>query len=181
MYAFKSTGHQFRQGKGNIDRVTTMEKELVLYLKRHLGTVKSMHERDFEAGYGQVYLPYSMERKYRNANIKWGWQYVFPARHRSVDPRTEIKRRHHYHESALQKAIKVAVRKSKVYKPVSCYTFRHCFATHLLEKRNDIRTVQEQLGHKDVSTTMIIAHGIHASLDTSSSLNVVYSCTTAWR
>jgi site-specific recombinase XerD len=109
-------------------------------------------------GYGRVHLPYALERKYPNANREWGWQYVFPSKSLSKDPRSGIVRRHHINESTLQKAVKNAARLAGIEKSVSCHTFRHSFATHLLEAGYDIRTVQELLGHMDVSTTMIYTH-----------------------
>ncbi len=109
-------------------------------------------------GYGRVYLPYALERKYPNASLEWGWQYVFPAKGLSKDPRTGEVRRHHIHENSLQKAVKAAVHLVGITKPVNVHTFRHSFATHLLEANYDIRTVQELLGHNDVSTTMIYTH-----------------------
>jgi integrase len=120
--------------------------------------VKQVHTQDLADGYGAVYLPYALERKYPHANREWGWQYVFPAKSRPVDPRTGVQRRHHLDESSLQKAVRAAARLAGIDKPVTCHTFRHSFATHLLEAGYDIRTVQELLGHKDVKTTMIYTH-----------------------
>jgi integrase len=116
------------------------------------------HERDIDTGFGRVYLPYALERKNPAASVSWGWQYVFPATRRSVDPRSGMTRRHHMDESTVQKAIKEAVRSAGINRPASCHTLRHSFATHLLERGADIRTVQEQLGHSDVKTTEIYTH-----------------------
>ena len=131
---------------------------VVAPLQEHLARVKQVHTQDLADGYGAVYLPYALERKYPTANREWGWQYVFPAKSRSVDPRTGVERRHHLDESSLQKAVRAAARLAGIDKPVTCHTFRHSFATHVLEAGYDIRTVQELLGHQDVKTTMIYTH-----------------------
>ena len=147
-----------RDGKGEQDRVTMLPDALVAPLNQHLFQVRQLHNQDLEQGYGAVYLPYALNRKYPNAAREWGWQYVFPSDRLSVDPRTGLKRRHHVDESGLQKAVREAARLTKIAKPVGPHTFRHSFATHLLEAGYDIRTVQELLGHKDVKTTMIYTH-----------------------
>lgn len=149
-----------RDGKGQKDRVVTLADELIVPLQRHLEGVRMVHTKDLADGFGEVYLPYALERKYPHAARLWGWQYVFPAGKRSVDPRSGKERRHHIDESAVQKAVRAAVRKAGIERPAGCHTLRHSFATHLLERGMDIRTVQEQLGHKDVRTTQIYTHVI---------------------
>jgi integron integrase len=147
-----------RDGKGKKDRITVLPDGIKPEIEAHLLRTQSLHQQDLRDGYGRVYLPYALARKYPNADRQWGWQYVFPSKSLSKDPRSGIKRRHHMHASSIRKAIQRAAKLSGVIKPVGCHTLRHSFATHLLMNGYDIRTVQELLGHKDVSTTMIYTH-----------------------
>ncbi|HIB94115.1 MAG TPA: integron integrase [Candidatus Lambdaproteobacteria bacterium] len=147
-----------RDGKGMKDRVTPFPDNLESLLRNHLERVKMIHEKDLAQGYGSVYLPNALARKYPKAEREWNWQYVFPGRGLSKDPRSGIIRRHHLDQSAINRAIKQAVRQTEITKKVSAHTFRHSFATHLLQRGTDIRTIQSLLGHKDLETTMIYTH-----------------------
>lgn len=147
-----------RNAKGWESRITMLPSIVIQPLQDYLLQVKRLHQQDLDRGFGSVYLPFALERKYPNADRDWIWQYVFPSDRIAKDPRSSITRRHHLHESGLQKSVKQAVRIAGIAKRVGCHTFRHCFATHLIEAGYDIRTVQELLGHKDVKTTMIYTH-----------------------
>lgn len=160
-----------RETKSNRDRVTVLPQAVVEPLRLHLAKVKAQHDEDLANGFGRVALPGALARKYPNAEYEWGWQYVFPASRLSCDPRSGLVQRHHLYETSVQKAIRKAAKEAGIEKPIGPHTFRHSFATHLLQTGTDIRKIQEILGHKDLKTTMIYTHvagfgaGVKSPLD----------------
>jgi len=147
-----------RNGKGAKDRITLLPQSLAPFMQQQIERVADAHRAASANGRGGVELPFALARKYPRAHLELGWQYVFPASRPSRDPRTGAWRRHHVYEDSVQRRVKQALRDAGIDKPASCHTFRHCFATHLLESGSDIRTVQELMGHSSVKTTQIYTH-----------------------
>jgi integron integrase len=163
-----------RSGKGDKDRITILPDKIINPLKEQLIYVKQLFEKDIKDGYDSVHMPFALEKKYPNAGKELSWRFVFPSDNISADPKSKIKRRHHIHESVLPKAVRRAITKSGITKQASCHTFRHSFATHLLEVGYDIRTVQELLGHTNVKTTMIYTHVMNSPREIVLKRNIDY-------
>jgi len=162
-----------RAGKGSKDRITMLPEVLHEPLRRQLQKAKVWHAEDLEAGCGTVYLPKALHRKYPNAATEWAWKWVFPSPRRSVDPRSQVTRRHHLSRSHIQRGVRQAVQKADVHKKASCHTLRHSFATHLMEDGYDVRTVQRLLGHQSLETTMVYMHVARCSAGARSPLDVL--------
>lgn len=160
-----------RDGKGEQDRITVLPQKIVTVLKEHIRKVKNLHIMDLRKGLGRTKLPYALAKKYVNADREFGWQYVFPAKGFVYDNEHKLKYRYHIHESVIQKEVKKVIKELGINKPGSPHTFRHSFATHLLDSGQDIRTIQELLGHKSVKTTMIYTHVLKTVLGVKSPLD----------
>jgi integrase len=165
-----------RSGKGDKDRFTTLPATLIPFLQNHLARVNTLHQQDLAQGHGAVYLPHALARTYPQTATEWGWQYVFSARDVAVDPRSSVTCRHHVDSSVINKAIKVAVRRAGLTKAIRAHTFRHAFATHLLQRGTDMRTIQHLFGHTDVATTMISTHVVQQGGRAFPARSTIWAC-----